>query len=190
MHSLVSSPRKKKCGNLVDLLKVQSLRKSKGMATTQISLHQVYFGNPGTGKTSVARLMAKILKALSLLESGHLVEMDRSGLVAGYVGQTALKVDDVVNKSLGGVLFIDEAYSLSSGEGQDFGREAIETLLKLMEDHRDNLVVIVAGYTDKMAQFLELILAFGHDLIAIYISRTTLLSNFLRFSSDLRESQI
>jgi SpoVK/Ycf46/Vps4 family AAA+-type ATPase len=99
--------------------------------------------------------MAKILKALSLLESGHLVETDRSGLVAGYVGQTALKVDDVVNKSLGGVLFIDEAYSLSSGEGQDFGREAIETLLKLMEDHRDNLVVIVAGYTDKMAQFLE-----------------------------------
>ncbi len=140
---------------LVDLLKVQTLRKSKGLPTTKISLHQVYFGNPGTGKTTIARLMAKILKALGLLESGHLVETDRSGLVAGYIGQTALKVADVVNKSLGGVLFIDEAYSLSSGEAKDFGQEAIETLLKFMEDHRDNLVVIVAGYSKKMNEFLE-----------------------------------
>ena len=153
---------------------------------TQVSLHQVYAGNPGTGKTTVARLIAKIMKALGILERGHLVETDRSGLVAGYVGQTALKVADVVNKALGGVLFIDEAYSLSSGEGQDFGREAIETLLKLMEDHRDNLIVIVAGYTDKMAQFLEsnpgLRSRFNHHLVFADYSPEKLLHIFNGFT--------
>lgn len=146
---------KREVRQLVDLLKVQEMRKDKGMPTPQVSLHQVYYGSPGTGKTTVARLMARILKALGLLEIGHLVETDRSGLVAGYVGQTALKVEDLVKKALGGVLFIDEAYSLTSGEEQDFGREAIETLLKLMEDNRDNLVVIAAGYTRKMEEFLD-----------------------------------
>ena len=137
--------------------------------------------------------MAKILKALGFLESGHLVEVDLSGLVAGYIGQTALKVADVVNKSLGGVLFVDEAYSLSAGEGQDFGREAIETLLTEINGRssRTILVVIVAGYTDKMAEFLNLILVFSRASIATYISRTTLLDNLLEiFTKFARRSDL
>lgn len=139
---------------LINFLKVQQLRKSKGLATAPISLHHVFYGNPGTGKTTVARLLSQIFKSMNLLSKGHLVETDRSGLVAGYVGQTALKVTEVVSKALGGILFIDEAYSLA-GQGNDFGQEAIETLLKQMEDHRDDLVVIVAGYPDRMNEFLS-----------------------------------
>ena len=144
---------KKDVAALVNFLKVQQLRRTKTLPTTPITLHHVFYGNPGTGKTTVARLLSGIFRGLNLLSRGHLVETDRSGLVAGYVGQTALKVREVVDQALGGILFIDEAYSLA-GQGQDYGQEAIETLLKQMEDHRDDLVVIAAGYTDKMRFFL------------------------------------
>ena len=138
---------------MVNFLKIQQLRASKGMNSTPTSKHLVFYGNPGTGKTTIARQLSQIYKALGVISKGHLVETDRAGLVAGYIGQTALKVHEVVNKALGGILFIDEAYTLN-GEGQDFGSEAIDTLLKLMEDNRDDLIVIVAGYTGKMSKFL------------------------------------
>lgn len=120
------------------------------------SLHTVFKGNPGTGKTTIARLLVQIYKALGILERGHLVECDRKDLVAGYVGQTAIKTGEVIDKAIGGGLFIDEAYSLSAGGAQDFGREAIETLLKRMEDHRGEFMVIAAGYPDEMNRFIEM----------------------------------
>lgn len=137
---------------LINLSKVQQMRGEKGIP---ISRHLVFYGNPGTGKTTVARLISQIYKELGIVSLGHLVECGRSSLVAGYMGQTALKVAAVVEESLGGVLFIDEAYSLIEDDKDPYGKEAVDTLLKLMEDHRKDLVVIVAGYPEKMAGFIN-----------------------------------
>ena len=141
---------------LTNFLKVQSHRERAGLPTTDLSLHMVFGGNPGTGKTTVARILGKIFGAMGILQQGHLVETDRSGLVAGYAGQTSLKTNEKINESLDGVLFIDEAYSLISSEGEDtFGHEAVQTLLKRMEDDRQRLVIILAGYPVEMQTLLR-----------------------------------
>ena len=146
---------KEEVHNLINMVQVYKLRREHDLPTTDMSLHMVFTGNPGTGKTMMARMMARIYRSLGILSKGQLVEVDRSGLVAGYVGQTALKTQKVIEKAMGGVLFVDEAYALNGKSENDFGQEAIDTLLKAMEDHRDDLVVIVAGYTDLMDKFIH-----------------------------------
>ena len=141
--------------NLINMATVYRMRKEHGLPTADLSLHMVFSGNPGTGKTMIARFMARVYHSLGILSKGQLVEVDRSGLVAGYVGQTAIKTAKVLERAKGGVLFIDEAYTLTSKEGNDFGYEAVDTVLKAMEDNRDDLVVIVAGYIDRMETFID-----------------------------------
>ena len=141
--------------SLLNFIKVSRLRQQRGMKVPVISYHLVFTGNPGTGKTTVARLVGRLYYQMGILSRGQLVEADRSALVAGYLGQTAIKTQEMIQQALGGVLFIDEAYSLASDEQDSYGREAIETILKAMEDHRDELVVIVAGYPDLMHRFIE-----------------------------------
>ncbi len=140
---------------VADLLQVQKLRADRGLPTTETSHHLVFTGNPGTGKTTVARLLAQIYRTLGVVERGHLVETDRSGLVAGFVGQTAPKVTAVFDEADEGMLFIDEAYTLARGNENDFGREAIDQIVKLMEDRRDRVVLVVAGYPVEMEELLS-----------------------------------
>ena len=155
LNSLIGLERvKQDVDSLRNLIKVQAMRKQQGLPNTSVSYHCVFSGNPGTGKTTVARILAGIYKELGLLKKGHLVEVDRSKLVGEYVGQTAPKTNKVIDEALDGVLFIDEAYTLVGGQN-DYGSEAIATLLKRMEDDRDRLVVILAGYTDEIKEFID-----------------------------------
>lgn len=147
---------KKEINSLIHTIAVNKKRKAMGFRVPDFSNHLVFYGNPGTGKTTVARIIAKLYKELGIISKGQLIETDRAGMVAGYVGQTALKTKEVIRTAIGGVLFIDEAYTLAPPEsGNDFGQEAIDTLLKEMEDQRNNLVVIVAGYPELMTRFIN-----------------------------------
>lgn len=146
---------KEEISTLVNFIRIQKMREEQGLKIPPLSYHCVFTGNPGTGKTTVARIVSKIYKELGILEKGHLVETDRSGLIAEYVGQTAVKTNRIIDSALDGVLFVDEAYSLVTDSSNDYGKEAIATLLKRMEDERDRLVVILAGYTNEMRKFID-----------------------------------
>ncbi|MEO9210727.1 MAG: AAA family ATPase, partial [Ginsengibacter sp.] len=146
---------KQEVKSLINYIKIQKEREKVGLKSSQISYHCVFTGSPGTGKTTIARIVAKIYLHLGILKKGHLVETDRSGLVAEYVGQTAVKVNKAIDSALDGVLFIDEAYSLVGENKDDFGKEAVATLIKRMEDDRDKLIVILAGYTNEMKDFID-----------------------------------
>lgn len=146
---------KKEIHDTVNLLIVQKIREMKGFKTTNVTRHMVFMGNPGTGKTTIARKLGDIFKHLEILKNGHMVEVDRSALVSSEMGKTAENVRKYANEAMGGVLFIDEAYALASDIEGDYGQEAIDTLLKIMEDERENMIVIVAGYNDLMQNFLD-----------------------------------
>ena len=173
---------KAKVHQTADFAKVQQWRLARGLKPIPTSYHAVYTGRPGTGKTTVARLMGRIYQALGILKKGHVVECDRASLVAEYVGQTAIKTHQIIDSALDGILFIDEAYTLAK-QDQDFGQEAIDTLLKRMEDDRERLIVIVAGYSDEMETFVQSTPGLKAGSPGLWHSRIMNLRSFVVFSA-------